>query len=361
MSRKHARKDAYAKAGVDISAGNQLVERIKPLAKSTARIGATAALGGFGAFFDIKACGYKDPLMVSSNDGVGTKLKIAIEAKQHDGIGIDCVAMCVNDLVVSGAEPLFFLDYYATGKLTVDVAAKVIAGVAKGCKESHCALVGGETAELPGLYAEGDYDLAGFAVGAVERNKVITGAKVKAGDVVIGLASSGAHSNGYSLIRKIVKDNKLSYAKPAPFDKKVTLGKALLQPTKLYVVPLLNLIKKCDVRAMAHITGGGLLENIPRVVPKGLGVHIDVKSWPMPPLFRWLSNAGKVPPKDMIRTFNCGIGMVAIMPAKDVKKAQGLLKKSRIKSYVIGRVIARTSGEVMSFASLNAKSFSWPG
>jgi phosphoribosylformylglycinamidine cyclo-ligase len=355
-----SRKDAYAKAGVDISAGNALVERIKPHAKSTARKGANAALGGFGAFFDIKACGYKDPIIVSSNDGVGTKLKIAIEANRHDHIGIDCVAMCVNDLVVSGAEPLFFLDYYATGKLNVAVAEKVIAGVARGCKESNCALVGGETAELPGLYSEGDYDLAGFSVGAVERNGVINGSTIAAGDVVIGLASSGAHSNGYSLIRKIVKDKKLSYSKPASFNKKISLGEALLKPTKLYVVPLLNLIKKCDVKGMAHITGGGLLENIPRVIPKGFGVNIDVAAWPMPDLFKWLATMGGIPPKDMIRTFNCGIGMVVIVPRKDVAKAQALLKKAKIANYVIGGVGKRgPKEEVMRFSHLNPEIFKW--
>ncbi|MBI3418949.1 MAG: phosphoribosylformylglycinamidine cyclo-ligase, partial [Proteobacteria bacterium] len=274
MSRNRVQQDAYAKAGVDISAGNELVERIKPLAASTARKGTRAALGGFGAFFDIKACGYQDPLIVSTNDGVGTKLKIAIEVNRHDGIGVDGVAMCVNDLVVSGAEPLFFLDYFACGKLDVGVAEKVIAGVAKGCRESNCALVGGETAELPGLYAAGDYDLAGFAVGAVERNKVITGETIKEGDVVLGLTSSGAHSNGYSLIRKIVKDKGLSYAAPAPFAPGMDLAEAFLIPTRLYVKPLLSLCKTCDVKGMAHITGGGLVENIPRILPKGMGVTI---------------------------------------------------------------------------------------
>ncbi len=359
MNRNSAQKDAYAKAGVDISAGNALVERIKPLAKATARIGATAALGGFGAFFDIKACGYKDPLIVSSNDGVGTKLKIAIEANRHDGIGVDCVAMCVNDLVVSGAEPLFFLDYFATGKLSVDVAEKVIAGVARGCKESNCALVGGETAELPGLYAEGDYDLAGFSVGAVERDKVITGEKVKAGDVVLGLASSGAHSNGYSLIRKIVKDKNLSCAAPAPFAKGMDLAEALLVPTKLYVVPLLALTKQVEVRAMAHITGGGLLENVPRVIPEGLGVTIDVSSWPIPELFKWLAREGNIPPEDMIRTFNCGIGMVVIVSATEAAKAQSALKASGLENFVIGKVEARAAEQpVMRFEKMGP---AWPG
>lgn len=348
-----AAKDAYAKAGVNIDAGNELVRRIKPLAKSTARRGADAGLGGFGAFFDIKATGYKDPLIVSSNDGVGTKLKIAIETGLHDGIGIDCVAMCVNDLVVSRAEPLFFLDYFACGKLDVDVAERVIAGVANGCKQAGAALVGGETAELPGLYSEGDYDLAGFAVGAVERDQVITGAHVGEGDVVIGLMSNGVHSNGYSLVRKIVTDGGHDYKKVAPFEPHVTLGEALLRPTRIYVKPLLALCKAVPVHAMAHITGGGLLENIPRVLPDGLGVTINCMAWTLPPVFGWLAAQGNIPAADMVRTFNCGIGMVVVVSMHDAPKAQAELKQADIENVVIGKVERRSpQQEIMQFEQL---------
>ncbi len=346
--------DAYAKAGVNIDAGNALVERLKPMAKSTARSGTTAALGGFGAFFDVKAAGYKDPLIVSSNDGVGTKLKIAIETGLHDGVGVDCVAMCVNDLVVSGAEPLFFLDYFAAGKLEVDVASRVIAGVAEGCRQAGSALVGGETAELPGLYAAGDYDLAGFSVGAVERDQVITGEKVRPGDAVIGIFSSGVHSNGYSLVRKIVADGKYNYSNPAPFEPDVSLAEALLRPTIIYVKPLLSLIKKMPVHAMAHITGGGLLENVPRVIPQGLGVTIDCATWDLPPVFRWLSKEGNIPAEDMVRTFNCGIGMVAIVPSNQAVAARDHLHAQGLQARVIGEVEKRGSGEdVMRFEALN--------
>ncbi len=352
---KGAPQDAYAKAGVNIDAGNELVRRIKPHAKSTARRGADAGLGGFGAFFDIKATGYKDPLIVSSNDGVGTKLKIALETGLHDGIGIDCVAMCVNDLVVSRAEPLFFLDYYACGKLNVDVAERVIASVAEGCRQAGAALVGGETAELPGLYAEHDYDLAGFSVGAVERDEVITGKDVKAGDVVIGLMSNGVHSNGYSLVRKIVKDGGHDYMKPAPFEKTVSLGEALLRPTRIYVKPLLALCKVVSVHAMAHITGGGLLENIPRVLPDGLGVTINCTSWGLPPVFKWLASEGKIPAQEMVRTFNCGIGMVVVVAAENAAKAQANLSAAGVDNVVIGKVEARgTTDEQMRFEKIEA-------
>ncbi len=358
MSTNASHSDAYAKAGVNIDAGNELVERIKPLARSTARKGATAALGGFGAFFDIKACGYKDPLIVSSNDGVGTKLKIAIETGLHDGVGIDCVAMCVNDLVVSGAEPLFFLDYFAAGKLEVDVAARVIAGVAEGCRQAGAALIGGETAELPGLYAVGDYDLAGFSVGAVERDQVITGADMEEGDVVIGLFSSGVHSNGYSLVRKIVKDGGHDYKKPAPFEKGVGLAEALLRPTRIYVKPLLSLMAKVKVRAMAHITGGGLLENIPRVVPAGKGVTLDCAAWELPPVFRGMGEAANISAHDMVRTFNCGIGMIAVVPAAQAAAAKAHLDAEGVANTVIGKVATRNPGEaVMQFDNLSKL---WP-
>jgi phosphoribosylformylglycinamidine cyclo-ligase len=358
MTKNTIAKDAYAHAGVNIDAGNELVRRLKPLAKSTARVGAGAGLGGFGAFFDIKATGYKDPLIVSSNDGVGTKLKIAIETGLHDGIGVDCVAMCVNDLVVSRAEPLFFLDYYACGKLDVDVAEKVIAGVAEGCRQAGAALVGGETAELPGLYANDDYDLAGFAVGAVERDEVITGANVKAGDVVIGLASSGVHSNGYSLVRKIVSDGGHDYKKPAPFEPAVSLGESLLRPTRIYVKPLLALCKVVAVHAMAHITGGGLLENIPRVLPEGLGVTIECGSWNVPPVFGWLASMGKISAFDMVRTFNCGVGMIVVVAAADAAKTSENLRAAGIENSVIGHVETRdANAEVMQFNGLEKL---WP-
>ncbi|HVY12171.1 MAG TPA: phosphoribosylformylglycinamidine cyclo-ligase [Alphaproteobacteria bacterium] len=352
------RKDAYAKAGVNIDAGNELVRRIKPLAAATARPGAQAALGGFGAFFDIKACGYKDPLIVSTNDGVGTKLKIAIETGRHDTIGIDCVAMCVNDLVVSGAEPLFFLDYFASGTLDVGVAEKVIAGIAHGCKESNCALVGGETAELPGLYAKGDYDVAGFAVGAVERDGVITGEKIKEGDVVMGLAASGAHSNGYSLIRKIIADKGLSYAAPAPFAPGMDLAEAFLIPTKLYVRPILTLCKEVEVKGMAHITGGGLLENIPRVLPKGLGVTVDGAGWRPPAMFQWLAREGNVTPEDMIRTFNCGIGMAVVIDGNEIGTMEDEMESFGIACSEIGIVEKRVEGQdIMRFVNMGPV---WP-
>ncbi|MBY0429155.1 MAG: phosphoribosylformylglycinamidine cyclo-ligase [Alphaproteobacteria bacterium] len=355
MTTQSAPKDAYAKAGVNIDAGNELVRRIKPLAKSTARRGADAGLGGFGAFFDIKATGYKDPLIVSSNDGVGTKLKIALETGLHDGIGIDCVAMCVNDLVVSRAEPLFFLDYYACGKLDVNIAERVIASVAEGCRQAGAALVGGETAELPGLYAENDYDLAGFSVGAVERDEVITGKDVKAGDVVIGLLSNGVHSNGYSLVRKIVKDGGFDYKKPAPFEAAVSLAEALLRPTRIYVKPLLELCKVVPVHGMAHITGGGLLENIPRVLPDGLGVTIDCAAWKLPAVFKWLAAEGKISATDMVRTFNCGIGMVVMVAAADAAKAQAQLTAAGVENLIIGKVEPRaTQEEQMRFEQLEA-------
>src|SRR6478735_2507878 len=275
----------YADAGVSIAAGNALVRAIAPLAKSTARPGANAELGGFGGFFDLKAAGYDDPLLVAANDGVGTKLKLAIEAGSHNGVGIDLVAMCVNDLVVQGAEPLFFLDYYATAKLDNDVATAVVASIAAGCREAGCALIGGETAEMPGMYREGDYDLAGFCVGAVDRAKVLTGSRVKPGDVILGLASSGVHSNGFSLVRRLIDNNGWRLDRPALFDQEHLLGDLLLEPTRIYVKSLLPLVREGLVGALAHITGGGLLENIPRVLPEGAHAVVDVDSWALPRLF----------------------------------------------------------------------------
>ena len=330
---------SYKDAGVDIDAGNALVEAIKPLAKATARPGSDAGLGGFGALFDLRAAGFTDPLLVATTDGVGTKLKVAIEARKHDTVGIDLVAMCVNDLVVQGAEPLLFLDYFATGRLDVAAGRDIVAGIAAGCRQAGCALVGGETAEMPGMYTDGDYDLAGFAVGAVERDRVLTGADVAAGDVVLGLASSGVHSNGFSLVRKLVGVAGLTYGSPCPWDAGATLGEALLTPTRIYVKPALAAVKAGAVRALAHITGGGLLENIPRVLPDGLSVALDAGTWSLPPVFRWLMRTGGLAPTEMARTFNCGIGMVAICPADKADTAIGILADA-------GEIVTRIGGVV---------------
>ncbi|HEY0959091.1 MAG TPA: phosphoribosylformylglycinamidine cyclo-ligase [Novosphingobium sp.] len=306
---------SYEQAGVSIAAGNALVKAIAPLAKSTARPGADADLGGFGGFFDPRAAGYKDPLLVAANDGVGTKVKLAIDHDRHDHIGIDLVAMCVNDLIVQGAEPLFFLDYFATGKLDNGVAERVVAGIAEGCKQAGCALIGGETAEMPGMYAAGDYDLAGFCVGAVERGEQLTGDKVAEGDVLLGVASSGVHSNGYSLVRRLAADKGWKLNRPALFDPDVLLIDALIAPTRIYVQSLLPLIRGGRVHALAHITGGGLLENVPRVLPKGLHAHISADAWTQPRLMAFLQAQGNIEPEEMARTFNCGIGMVlAVAP-----------------------------------------------
>lgn len=339
-------KTTYKDAGVNIDAGEALVARIKPLAKATRRKGSVDDLGGFGALFDLKAAGYKDPLLVSSTDGVGTKLKIAQAVGRHDTIGIDLVAMCVNDLVVQGAEPLFFLDYFATGGLDVDVAAQVIKGVAQGCKQAGCALVGGETAEMPGMYMAGEYDLAGFAVGAVERRKVLP-AGVTKGDVLLGLASSGVHSNGYSLVRHLASSKKLNYAARAPFHPGLSLGDALLTPTRIYVKSALVAIRAGGVHALAHITGGGLIENIPRVLPKTLAARIDLGSWDMPPVFRWLKEAGNMHDAELWRTFNCGIGMVMAVDKKRADNIAALLKKSGERVFVIGEIVARKNKAVI--------------
>ncbi|HEX8309643.1 MAG TPA: phosphoribosylformylglycinamidine cyclo-ligase [Allosphingosinicella sp.] len=307
----------YAKAGVSIAAGNALVKAIAPLARSTARPGADASLGGFGGFFDLKAAGYRDPLLVAANDGVGTKLKLAIDSGRHDGVGIDLVAMCVNDLLVQGAEPLFFLDYFATGRLEGGIAERVIASIAEGCRQAGCALIGGETAEMPGMYAEGDYDLAGFCVGAVERDEALTGSKVAAGDVILGLASSGVHSNGFSLVRRLAADKGWKLERPALFDAEVLLIEALLAPTRIYVKSLLPLVRAGRIRAMAHITGGGLLENIPRVLADGLHARVDAGAWPQPRLMAFLQAQGNIEPEEMARTFNCGVGMALIVSQDD--------------------------------------------
>lgn len=336
----------YRDAGVDIDAGNALVDAIKPLAASTRRAGTSAGLGGFGAMFDPKAAGFKDPILVSTTDGVGTKLKIAIEADRHDTVGIDLVAMCVNDLVVQGAEPLFFLDYFATGRLKVETATAVIAGIAEGCRQSGAALVGGETAEMPGMYEDGHYDLAGFTVGAVERDAVIDGSAVVAGDVVLGLGSSGVHSNGYSLVRKLVADSGLGWGDEAPFAPGKSLGEALMAPTRIYVKPLLAAIKAGGIHAMAHITGGGLWENIPRVIPTGLGVDLDANSWPLLPVFRWLKAQGNIADAELARTFNCGIGMVVVVAPERADAVAAQLREAGEAVYRIGSLVRRAEGGV---------------
>ncbi|WP_170549095.1 phosphoribosylformylglycinamidine cyclo-ligase [Ruegeria atlantica] len=300
----------YADAGVDIDAGNALVDRIKPAAKRTNRSGVMSGLGGFGALFDLKDAGYQDPILVGATDGVGTKLRIAIDTGVVDGVGIDLVAMCVNDLICQGAEPLFFLDYFATGKLDTDTAARIIEGIAEGCVQSGCALIGGETAEMPGMYPDGDFDLAGFSVGAMERGANLP-AGVQQGDVLLGLASNGVHSNGYSLVRKLVEISGLGWDAASPFSDG-SLGEALLTPTRLYVKPALQAIRAGGVHALAHITGGGLTENLPRVLPEGLGAEIDLNAWDLPPVFRWMAETGGIVEAEMLKTFNCGIGMIVV-------------------------------------------------
>jgi phosphoribosylformylglycinamidine cyclo-ligase len=330
---------SYRESGVDIDAGNALVEAIKPLAKATRRPGADADLGGFGALFDLKAAGFKDPILVAANDGVGTKLKIAIDTGRHDTIGIDLVAMCVNDLLAQGAEPLFFLDYFASGKLDVEVARAVIAGIAEGCRQAGCALIGGETAEMPGLYAARDYDLAGFAVGAVERGEVLPRADVMPGDVLIGLASSGVHSNGYSLVRRLVAAEGLGWEAPAPFDRKRSLGEALLEPTRIYVKPVLQALRETRaIKALAHITGGGLTENVPRVLPASVAAHIDLGAWTAPAVFGWLARAGGIEEAELLRTFNCGIGMVVVAEQAQADAVAAALQAAGEAALTIGEI-----------------------
>ena len=336
---------SYRDAGVDIDAGDALVERIKPFAKKTLREGVLGGLGGFGALFEVPKR-YREPVLVSGTDGVGTKLKLAFDLKRHDTVGIDLVAMSVNDVLVQGAEPLFFLDYFACGKLNVDVAASVIQGVAKGCEYGGCALIGGETAEMPGMYPEGEYDLAGFAVGVVEKSKIITGQDIVPGDVVLGLPSSGAHSNGYSLVRKI-----LSVAQPdldAPFDGHRTLADAIMEPTRIYVKPMLALMAELPVKGMAHITGGGLTENVPRVLPANVKAVIDQSAWQRPKLFQWLQSAGNVTESEMHRVFNCGIGMCVVVAKENVQQAMTLLRASGEEAVEIGRIEPRLDGEAQT-------------
>jgi phosphoribosylformylglycinamidine cyclo-ligase len=350
-------RQSYRRAGVDIDAGNALVEAIKPLAKATARPGAAAGLGGFGALFDLKAAGFRDPILVATTDGVGTKLKIAIATGRHETIGADLVAMCVNDLVVQGAEPLFFLDYFATGKLDVAAGRTIIAGIAASCQAVGCALIGGETAEMPGMYAAGDYDLAGFAVGAVERDEVLTGADVAAGDVIIGLASSGLHSNGFSLVRRIVEDGGLGYAAAAPFAPGISLGETLLTPTRLYVKSCLAALRGGGVKAYAHITGGGLLENIPRILPGDLAAEIDAARWTLPPVFAWLARAARLDHDEMARTFNCGIGMVAVVAPDAAARVAAELTRHGETVFRIGEIVRRGAGP----GTLIRNRDGWPG
>lgn len=337
----------YKDAGVDIDAGNRLVDKIKPLAKSTCRVGADADLGGFGGLFDLAACKYEDPVLVSANDGVGTKLKIAFEVDKHDTIGIDLVAMCVNDLVVQGAEPLFFLDYFATGKLSNETAYDVIKGIADGCKQANAALIGGETAEMPGMYAAGHYDLAGFAVGAVERNKILPKGNIKEGDVLLGLASSGVHSNGYSLVRHIIDNNDLDYSSPAPFENDKSLGEVFLTPTKIYIKSCVEAIRTDKVKALAHITGGGFTENIPRVLSDDIAVNIDCNSWTMPCVFKWLADLGNIPAEEMLKTFNCGVGMILAVDKADVAEVKSILEQNGETVFEVGNVIPRQEDAVI--------------
>ncbi len=330
----------YADSGVDIDAGNRLVDLIKPMVRATARAGADAEIGGFGGLFDLKAAGFKDPVLVAATDGVGTKVKIAIETGLHDGIGVDLVAMSVNDLVVQGAEPLFFLDYFACGKLDPEATAAIVAGIAEGCRESGCALIGGETAEMPGLYKDGDYDLAGFAVGAAERGTLLPRGDIAVGDAVIGLASSGVHSNGFSLVRKIVEQSGLGLDAPAPFSAVMTLGGALLTPTRLYVKSCLRAIRETGaIKGLAHITGGGFTDNIPRVLPKHLGVGIDLARLPVLPVFKWLAEQGGIAELELLRTFNCGIGMIAIVKPDAVDAVSEILTASGETVAQLGEVI----------------------
>ena len=336
----------YAEAGVDIAAGNALVRAIAPLARATRRAGADADLGGFGGFFDLRAAGFSDPLLVAANDGVGTKLKLAIEAGRHGGVGIDLVAMCANDLIVQGAEPLFFLDYYGCGKLDQQVAVAVIAGIAEGCRQAGCALIGGETAEMPGMYPAGEYDLAGFAVGVVEKSKAIDGKDIAPGDVVLGLASSGAHSNGYSLVRKIIERSNPDMN--AKFDGERTLADVVMAPTRIYVKQVLATMEKVTIKGMAHITGGGLLENVPRVLPENTVAEIRKAAWPRPKLFDWMQQEGNVAEKEMHRTFNCGIGLVIVVAAADAEAAMAELKAQGEAVYNIGVIRARQGDEAQT-------------
>ncbi|GAA0590639.1 phosphoribosylformylglycinamidine cyclo-ligase [Paenochrobactrum glaciei] len=338
----------YAQAGVDIDAGNLMVEKIKPLVRSTRRPGADGEIGGFGGLFDLKAAGFKDPVLIAANDGVGTKLKIAIDADQHDTVGIDLVAMCVNDLVVQGGEPLFFLDYFATGKLEPEQGVAIVAGIAEGCRQAGAALIGGETAEMPGMYKDGDYDLAGFAVGAAERDNLLPRGDIAEGDVILGLASSGVHSNGFSLVRRIVELSGLNWKDEAPFKAGETLGQALLTPTRIYVKSLLEAIRSSDgIKALAHITGGGFPDNIPRVLPEGLAAEVDLTSIDVPAVFSWLAKVGGVEMHEMLRTFNCGIGMIVVVTPEKADEVAKILEQQGEKVAKLGRMVKREAEGVV--------------
>ena len=338
----------YAQAGVDIDAGNEMVNRIKPLVRATRRPGADGEIGGFGGLFDLKAAGFSDPVLVAANDGVGTKLRVAIEAGRHDTVGIDLVAMCVNDLVVQGAEPLFFLDYFATGKLDPQQAAAVVSGIAEGCRQAGCALIGGETAEMPGMYSGDDYDLAGFAVGAAERGQLLPTDDICEGDVLLGLASSGIHSNGYSLVRRVIEHAGARLDQAAPFDRDRTLGEALLEPTRIYVRPLLEAIRATHgIKALAHITGGGYPDNIPRILPAAFAAELDLEAIDVPPIFSWLVEAGGIAHAEMLRTFNCGIGMVVVVDAGQAAQVAAVLQKAGETVTPIGRVLPRRDAGVI--------------
>lgn len=346
------KQNAYKEAGVDVEKGAELVERIKPLTAATKRSGVMSGIGGFGALFDIKETGYQDPILVSATDGVGTKIKIAIELDRHDTIGIDAVAMCVNDLIVQGAEPLFFLDYFACGKLVNDVAETVIAGIAEGCQQAGCALIGGETAEMPGMYAPGDYDIAGFSVGAVERNDMITGNTIQDGDVILGLASNGLHSNGFSLVRKLVAGTQgHSFESVAPFDAALSLGELALMPTRIYVRSILKALKVKDkdglsaIKGMSHITGGGFIENVPRILPKNVKAVIDTGAWDLPPFFRWLQDIGGLDAQDLATTLNCGIGFMVVCRPSEADQLADLLSKEGESVTKIGFIETKNADE----------------
>ncbi len=338
---------SYKDAGVDIDAGNALVEAIKPAVRSTRRSGADGEIGGFGGLFDLKAAGFTDPVLVAANDGVGTKLKLAIDANRHDTVGIDLVAMCVNDLIVQGAEPLFFLDYLATGKLEVEAAATVVEGIAEGCRQANCALIGGETAEMPGMYQGKDYDLAGFAVGAAERDALLPRADIAEGDVLVGMASSGVHSNGYSLVRRIVEVSGAKLDAPAPFDQSRSLAEALLTPTRIYVRTVLAALKAgIGIKGLVHITGGGFTDNIPRILPDHLAAELELDAISVPPVFGWLAREGGIAANEMVRTFNCGIGMLAIVAETEAKALLTSLNESGERAGIVGRLTARTGEPV---------------
>lgn len=340
---------SYADSGVDIDAGNSLVDAIKPMVRATQRPGSNTEIGGFGGLFDLRAAGFTDPVLVAANDGVGTKLKIAIDANKHDTVGIDLVAMCVNDLIVQGAEPLFFLDYFATGRLKVEEGTQIIGGIAEGCKQAGCALIGGETAEMPGMYSGGDYDLAGFAVGAAERGSLLPSADIQDGDVILGLGSSGVHSNGFSLVRKILERENLRFSDPAPFNAEMSIGEVLLEPTRIYVKSLLAAIRQTGaIKAMAHITGGGFTENIPRVLPAGLAADIDLAKLETMDVFAWLSQAGGVPEAEMLRTFNCGVGMIVIAAPDKVDEVSDVLVRQGERVSRLGHIKSR-SGDAVDY------------